>query len=319
MTMPSLDVLVALVTVYIVLALTVSAGTEVLSRIAGLRSIGLRSGIRSILQDPSVAALGVDTQKFWASGIVQSATDGDPRPTSLDALTFATATLSSVAGNLPRDSIEAKATIAQLPLNDHLKSVLSDLADRAIHRGTGLHDELAQHFDATMGKVARWYRHWTQGISFVLAILLTIYINANSLDVLHQLTAHPEARLELAKIQLGLTAAQKAEMQADAAATATSASPSSAGAPATASASKQLADAYKIISQDNLGTGFRRPADASEFWHDLFGLLITILAVSLGAPFWFDVLGRITQKSGANQPGSSVSPQPVPLMPPPGQ
>jgi hypothetical protein len=343
MTMPSLDVLVALVTVYIVLALTVSAATEMLTRLFGLRSAGLKSGIQSILEDPgekqswigvlwgltrigkdgALASIrrvvrgpqpGAETKTFWNSGIIKSATDGDSRPTSLDALTFATATLSSVARSIPRDNIQAKEAISNLPLNPHLKSVLDGLADRAIQRGTSLHDELAQHFDATMEKVARWYRHWTQGIAFFLAILLTIYVNANSLDLLHQLTAHPETRLELARIQLALTTEQKAEMQAQAAATATSAS--GAGGKSLGSASNQLADTYKIITKDTLGGERDWPDDSPGRRRVFFGLLMTILAVSLGAPFWFDVLGRITQKpTGTDRPASSVSVQPVPAVP----
>jgi hypothetical protein len=321
MTMPSLDVLVALITIYIVLALTVSAATEVLTRIVGLRSIGLRSGIRSILQDPSLGIFKEQaaTRAFWASGIIKSATDGDSRPTSLDALTFATATLSALKTSVStNDGTGKPASI--LSGNEHLQSVLDDLAERAIHRGTSLHDELAQHFDATMEKMARWYRHWTQFIAFALAAVFTVYVNANSLDLLHQLTAHPEARLELAKVQLALNADQRAETQARSTTSSASAPTSTASTPPASgrSTADQLTDAYEIITKDSLGGGFKWPDTADARWHVLLGLLMTILAVSLGAPFWFDVLGRITQKpTGTNQPASSVSPQPVPAVPAP--
>jgi hypothetical protein len=289
MTVPSLDVFVSLITVYIVLALTVSALTEILTRIFGLRSAGLKSGIRSILQDPSAKDLTDETKKFWDSGIVKSATAGDPSPNSLDALTFATATLATAGLDLSRDVSQTKAMISSAPIDAHLKEVLSGLSDRALSRGTTLHDELAQHFDATMEKVGRWYRHWTQGLAFGFAIVFTIYLNANTLDLLHQLTAHPETRLELAKIQSTL----------------------SAGDANHANASKNLEAAEKIITNDTLDDAAHRP----DWLHTLVGLLITILAVSLGAPFWFDVLARISPKaSGADRPPSSVSVQPAPAV-----
>jgi hypothetical protein len=289
MTLPSLDVFVSLVTVYIVLALTVSALTEIITRLVGLRSIGLKSGIRSILQDPNAKDLTDETKKFWDSGIIKSATDGDPSPNSLDGLTFATATLATAGVDLSRDAGQAKMMIAKAPINAHLKDVLSGLADRSLSRGTTLHDELAQHFDATMEKVGRWYRHWTQGLAFGFAIVFTIYLNANTLDLLHQLTAHPETRLELAKIQSTLSAGDANQ----------------------ANASKNLEAAEKIITNDTLDDTAHRP----DWLHTLVGLLITILAVSLGAPFWFDVLARITPKaSGADRPPSSVSVQPAPAV-----
>jgi hypothetical protein len=80
MTLPSLDVFVGLVAIYIVLALTVSAFTEIITRLVGLRSRGLKSGIRSILQDPNAKGLSNETKRFWNSGIIKSATDGDGSP-----------------------------------------------------------------------------------------------------------------------------------------------------------------------------------------------------------------------------------------------
>jgi hypothetical protein len=293
MSMPSLDVFVSLITVYIVLALTVSALTEIITRVIGLRSIGLKSGIRSILQDPNVKDLTDETKKFWDSGIIKSATDGDPSPNSLDALTFATATLATAGLDGSSNPSQVKNMITSAAIDAHLRDVLTGLADRSLARGTTLHDELAQHFDATMEKIGRWYRHWAQGIAFVLAIAFTIYVNANTLDLLHQLTSHPESRLELAKIQSGPTADPADH----------------------ARAISNLRELDALITSDTLsGKGLSAELASAPF-RTIVGLLITILAVSLGAPFWFDVLARISPKaSGADRPPSSVSVQPAPAV-----
>jgi hypothetical protein len=292
-TIPSLDVFVSLITIYIVLALTVSALTEIFTRLVGLRSIGLKSGIRSILQDPNVKGLSDETKMFWNSGIIKSATDGDSSPNSMDALTFATATLTTAGMDVARNAGQAKTMIANAPINSHLKDVLSGLADRSLSRGTTLHDELAQHFDATMEKIGRWYRHWTQGIAFVLALVFTVYVNANTLDLLHQLTAQPASRLELAKIQASLSTDPADH----------------------ARAISNLKDLDAIITSDTLSGSTLRPELAKDPFRTIIGLLITILAVSLGAPFWFDVLARISPKaSGADRPPSSVSSQPTPAV-----
>jgi len=294
MTLPSLDVFVSLITIYIVLAITVSALTEIITRLVGLRSIGLKSGIRSILQDPTVKGLSDETKKFWNCGIIKSATDGDSSPNSLDALTFATATLVTAGMDVARNAGQAKTIIANAPINSHLKEVLTGLADRSLSRGTTLHDELAQHFDATMEKIGRWYRHWTQSIAFVLAVAFTVYVNANTLDLLHQLTAQPASRLELAKIQSNLSADPADH----------------------ARAISNLKDLDAIITADTLSGKTLRPELTKNPFRTILGLLITILAVSLGAPFWFDVLARISPKAGgADRPPSSVSSQPVPAAP----
>ena len=314
MGIPSLDVFVALITVYIVLALAVSASTEVLTRVVSLRSIGLKSGIRSILQDPDTKALGSVATTFWNSGIIKSATDGDSSPNSLDALTFATATLSSIGMDLPADTAKAKAMISASNLNAHLKEVLIGLSDRAIRRGTSLHDELAQHFDATMEKVGRWYRHWTQAISLVLAVLFTIYLNANTLDLLHELTVNTQARLELAKIQSTFTPEEKEY----AAAAKTARAATNPGDRSYDNAVDRLAETYTLVTKDGLAESLKIPDHWQGVVRMICGLLITILAVSLGAPFWFDILGRINPKGGGtSRPDSSISVQPVAAVPPP--
>ena len=291
MNLPSLDVFIGLITIYIVLALTVSALTEIITRLVGLRSIGLKSGIRSILQDPNIKVLSDETKRFWNSGIIRSATDGDSSPNSLDALTFATATLLTAGMDVVRNAGQAKTMIANAPINSHLKDVLTGLADRSVTRGTTLHDELAQHFDATMEKIGRWYPHWTQSIAFVLAVVFTVYVNANTLDLLHQLTAQPASRLELAKIQSNLATDTTDH----------------------ARAINNLNDLDAIITSDTLSGKTLRPEFTKDPIRTILGLLITILAVSLGAPFWFDVLARISPKaSGADRPPSSVSREPAP-------
>lgn len=283
MSLPSLDVFIGLVTIYIVLALTVSALTEIITRMVGLRSIGLKSGIRSILQGPNAGGSADETKRFWNSGIIKSATDGDPSPNSLDAMTFATATLATAGLDLSCNAGHPDKVIADAPIDSHLKEVLTGLADRSMARGTTLHAELAQHFDATMEKISRWYRHWTQAIAFALAVVFSVYLNANTLDLLHQLTAHPEARLELAKIQSSLSADPADH----------------------ARAMSNLRDLDAIVTGDALGGKTLRPEFIHAPFRTMVGLLITILAVSLGAPFWFDVLGRINPKASGPDPPHS--------------
>ena len=55
---------------------------------------------------------------------------------------------------------------------------------------------------------------------------------------------------------------------------------------------------------------------ASEFWGHLRGLILTVLLLSLGAPFWFDALkhlvslrptiaGKVDQEAAATKPGKA--------------
>jgi hypothetical protein len=47
----------------------------------------------------------------------------------------------------------------------------------------------------------------------------------------------------------------------------------------------------------------RVPHDGTEVWLKIAGLLLTALALTLGAPFWFDLLNRVANlRSSGNRP-----------------
>ena len=50
------------------------------------------------------------------------------------------------------------------------------------------------------------------------------------------------------------------------------------------------------------------PATSQEWWLKLLGLLITIAAISQGAPFWFDLLNRVTNLRAAGRPPEAAKP-----------
>ena len=353
MALPSLDVLISLVTVYIVLAITVSAITSLTSQVSKLRSKGLRDGIRGILQDPLVSKDGPLVQAFWANPIVQSATNGVvAQATHLDALTFATGTLSAVGAVIPHDIDDAETAIDNISesvADDHVKKVLKALARRAFRRGTTLHDELAQHFDAVMAKMSKWYERKTKFIALFAAAFVTILLHADSLAIWKTLTANTQARLELAQIRATLhkpvpqispanadpakapstqetakaaqpgddTSSSTVAETGKAGGAATPASPPKSAQRADGTADPQASDDLPTLPKDVLGD-WPHPGPLYEWVYLIIGLAITTLAVSLGAPFWFNVLGRLTQGSApTDQPPSSISAQPTAPTPSP--
>ncbi len=66
-----------------------------------------------------------------------------------------------------------------------------------------------------------------------------------------------------------------------------------------------LPQLMNTIGQFNLGWG-KLPQDVGGWLQKIIGLAITTLAVSLGAPFWFDVL-----KNLANMRNTGPAPQPA--------
>jgi hypothetical protein len=80
---------------------------------------------------------------------------------------------------------------------------------------------------------------------------------------------------------------------------------------------QDAADAVSQIEQLQLPVGWgadNRPAGAGGWIGALAGWLITIAALNLGAPFWFDLLSRLSRQRGVGipeKPGRVLSDKPV--------
>jgi hypothetical protein len=132
-----------------------------------------------------------------------------------------------------------------------------------------------------MAGVAGWYKRWTQLLLFGLGLALAMLLNVDSVRIVTYLAANDAARSEAAQAAVSYLEQERA----------------SAGTPVVAGDSAQARYeeaerhllAVKVpLGWDAAGEAYARTRPA---WAVL-GWLVTALAGSLGAPFWFDLLGK---------------------------
>jgi len=244
-------------------------------------------------------------------------------PAYLDAQLFATTVLDIATGKgergrLPneitawRHAIEQ--TIEQRPgtdddLQDHLLALLRQVPADSPDVGAALKAALAKWFEEAMQRTSGVYRRKTQKALFVIGIILALALNADALRIAQVLYQNPALRSEVASQAEQLyrdrvDADGKLKPVADDATT------------------RQQLQTYSAELRDLTKIGF--PLGWMPHWRDNFislpearladdgkavpakpglaayaaklvGLLASALAVTLGAPFWFDVLGRIVK------------------------
>ena len=150
-----------------------------------------------------------------------------------------------------------------------------------------LRREIAAWFDEGMNRVSGWYRRQTQVIILVIGVVVTVSANASTVHVVRDLWQDDALRYALA--QEAVAAASDAE-SAD---------------------SVEVPDA--ILASFPLGWEGEDPFGRDERVQDwgaggwvthVLGWLFTAAAVSLGAPFWFDLLNRVAKLRGTGgRPG----------------
>lgn len=173
-------------------------------------------------------------------------------------------------------------------------------------------DKLEVWYDSAMDRVSGWFKRWTKAITFVIALFIVFLSNADTFEIARALSQNPSLRESLVT-----QATAYAEQSA------TNVSPDSSDAVAEAlAAQKRLKSTMDQLYGLGIPLGWQKgECDAwFGFWPcndttaakafrekesairvpdeprpvmKLAGLLVTTLALTLGAPFWFDMLGKI--------------------------
>jgi hypothetical protein len=139
-------------------------------------------------------------------------------------------------------------------------------------------------FDQAIDRVAQRFTASTRAITFVAALLVAGALQVDTIGLVNRLSADDKLR--------DAFVAQAASLQA--------AAPAGVAAqiPGAAPAAEKIDLQYMAFLADNgLLTAARTRSQWMERWGkiNLVGVLITSLLLSLGAPFWYNALGRLLQ------------------------
>lgn len=278
--MESLDILVGLITIYLTLALASTALIEAIAAWGKVRANNLRTALNQLLagtlstdQDKPVAF----AQAFHAHPLIQALSkDANGKPSYIPA-----AVVGQVVEALLMSRPGATSLIAainQLPgsaADNRIKGLLMALAHQGGNDIAAFRSALESHFDRVMERASGWFKRHQQNWSIGIAALLVCFANADTFELATRLHASPELR-------------QKVLMQAQQ----VSPPPDRSGG-ALEEEADEATRALRQLEAVGLKFGWDRAPQGMEWILKILGLMVTTLAVSLGAPFWFDVLQRI--------------------------
>jgi hypothetical protein len=187
---------------------------------------------------------------------------------------------------------ETRRAIAELDIPVGVKHRLLALLDDARGDMEAFRRNIEAWFDDTMARVSGWYKRQSQLFIILMAVAVTAVMNANTLTIGERLWRDPPLRSAVAQ-QAG-TVKSTAE-----------------GTTAGDRLNKAV-DNVEAVTQLGVPIGWALSDKTDPRHVDLGsvggiarlvgGWLLTILAVSLGAPFWFDTLSRLSRLRGSGKP-----------------
>jgi hypothetical protein len=296
----ALDVLIGLIFLFFLLSIVCSSMNEAIAAVLGMRAKNLEQGIRSLLDGEENANLFYGHPRIQA--FVKPARFLRPRlPSYIPARAFALTVLDTFAppaGGADDDLIaRAKRAIGaggSAATHPTIRTLIADALDQARGDIDTFRASLEHSFDEVMDRVSGWYKRRVQLILFVLAIGLSVAINADAFAIGQRLWKDDALR--------AATVAQATTIVK--AGTAQCVKQSQGKGPAETAA--DCVDQVKALSLPLGWSHATSPHSFSQGLGKIGGLLVTAFALTLGAPFWFDLLGKVANLRGAGKaPGPS--------------
>jgi len=325
-----LDVAIGLTFIYLLLSLVCTAIRELLERFFKHRASDLERGIRELLNDTDGRGLAKKLYEHQLIfGLFQGEYDphkirngkyqsGSRLPSYIPARNFALALMDVIlpANDKTRSGAQGATTPASsaaMPQNpttnpsvtgplqalrdaiaklgvssggqtalgtEKVRSALLTLIDAAGNDVAKARENIEAWYDSAMDRVSGWYKRRSQAIVLGLGLVVAVLVNADTITIATSLSNDSALRSSL------VAAAQEYARK----------EPQGAKDEPAARLKDNLNEIRKLslpIGWDHSDRRTMPGSDTGSWIVKIIGWLLTAFAVSLGAPFWFELLNKI--------------------------
>ena len=327
-----LDVAIGMVFIYLLLSLLCSATNELMEVLFKKRATDLERGLRELLQPGSQSGTSGIVQDIYDHPLVNSLYGGSyadsgiksalryvkrtQLPSYIPARNFALALMDTVMPDTsltsPPSELTSPPDAALDPLsnlrariqnieNARVQKALTSLVDSAAGDVARARANIEDWYNSSMDRVSGWYKRRSHIIVLVLGLLVAIAVNADSVLMVRRLGSDRALRDSLVA-SANVYAAEAVKTNAT---TPPDPLPTTQCAQVCTDETAQcrLKKTQCEIGALGLPLGWSSRSDPRLNWSGnslgghlqdhLFGWLLTALAISLGAHFWFDVLNKV--------------------------
>jgi hypothetical protein len=289
-----LDVVIGIVFVFLLMSTLCAAVREMIEARLKTRAAYLERGIRELLQDrtgtgmarslfthPLIAGLYIG--EYVPSPIATKLSLlalGGPLPSYIPAKSFALALLDIAARGPLTDEVSADpggVALTVQSIRERLLNIDSVGVRRvlltALDASQGdlmlARKSLEDWFDSGMDRVSGWYKRSSQWIILVIALVIAVAVNVDTLRLIQFLYDNEQARAVLV---------HGAEQVA-----------------ATGLGATSATDSLRTLQGLGLPLGWHHAQlpQGAAWINRVLGWLLTAVAATLGTPFWFDVLNKV--------------------------
>ena len=290
------QVVIGLSFLFFLLSVVASAMNEAIAGIFKLRAKTLERGITNLLTG-ATSTTGSGLQMiadFYSHPLISAYGKNAERPSYISPRSFRMVLL-DIAGlsgavvgvtpdgaPLPDPQVRMDVDAALGAVQDQeLKDALTTIWRSVQHDVDGFREGIELWFDRSMERVSGWYKRRVQVFVFVIGLALAVLLNASAITAADRLWKDEGFRRGL----LAQVEGQRSD----------------------ASAGEALAQLETL----RFPIGWEapnRPDGAGGWAFAAVGWLLTGIAITFGAPFWFDVLNKVSNLRAAGRKPESAPP-----------
>jgi hypothetical protein len=284
-----LDVIIGLIFVYLLLSILCTSANEWVSTITRRRGELLRKGIHQLLENQTIPG---DEDKdgflraFYRHPLITSIMHDKNHPAYISPRVFTAVVTDLLTAAKPGsiDFTDLEGGAKTLPDGQVKKSILA-VVQRSNRQLEAAQAAIEGWFNDSMDRVTGWYKRRTQIWTVVIALALTAVANADTVQIVRRLWQDPVLRSAVV---------EEAKVRAQKPAPTISVEYKDEDDPTNPTVTRNEGNTLSGKERELVGQllGWHGPFLTNLGWTTLIGWPLTILALSMGAPFWFDLLNK---------------------------
>jgi len=283
-----LDVIIGLIFVYLLLSIMCTAGNEWVAALTRRRGETLRRGLGQLLAGQPIKMTEAEStlvSAFYDHPLIKSMMHDKNHPTYLSPRNFS-ATLTDIITGEQKSKLEFNdllAAVNAMPPGEVQRSLLA-LLRRSEEDLDKARLAIEGWFNDAMDRVSGWYKRRTQIWTIVIAAALTLAANADTIQIARKLWTDPVLRS--AVVEEAKARAQKPRPTV-------SVEYKDEDDPTNPTITRNEGNQVSDKERELLGQlmGWQNKDNFNRLTP--LGWFLTILAISMGAPFWFDMLNKV--------------------------
>ena len=316
-----LEIVIGLVFVYLLLSLLASTINELIMRFIYSRGKNLKIAIQSMLDDDT----SILSEVFFEHPFFKKFRK--PKSTKFPSY-ISNKSFSKILLEVIQKDSKEKTTLVKLNEKilalpeSKIRDILVSFSNEANGNIEKFREEIENWFEEMMNRASGWYKRKVQIILLIIGLIISIIFNADTFTIARKLSEDPDERAKIVELALDyhdyltrndnlLSSSTLKEIDTIPANTNSSERIPELTGQIDSLINNQLSPIKGVLGMGwNETNWLPKKIDGKDkikyLLIKILGWLITAFAISLGAPFWFDILNKaVNFRSAGKPPGVS--------------